>query len=100
MDQASHHFNSQDLFVSTKGKDTWSGRLAEPNAGGTDGPLASVAKARDVVRKRKASGELSGPVTVWLRGGEYALAAPIVFTPDDSGPITYAAYPGEQPVLS
>ena len=88
------------LYVATAGNDAWSGRLPEPNAAGTDGPLATIAAARDRVRELKAQ----GPVTVQVRGGTYYLAEPIVFTPEDSGteshPITYEAYPGERPVLS
>lgn len=30
-----------DFYVSTAGKDTWSGTLAQPNAGGTDGPFGN-----------------------------------------------------------
>ena len=30
-----------DLYVATNGNDSWSGKLAEPNDGGTDGPFAS-----------------------------------------------------------
>lgn len=92
-------WGKDDLYVSPQGNDQWSGMLAVPNAEGTDGPLATIAGARDVVRRRKEAGELAGPVTVWLRGGRYPLAAPLVFGPEDSGPITYAAYPGEEPVL-
>ena len=74
------------LYVSTVGNDTWSGRLGEPNADGTDGPLASVQKARDIIRETKAAtGGLTKPVTVMLRGGVYPQAEPIVFTPADSG---------------
>lgn len=87
------------LYVSTQGSDAWSGALAAPNAAGTDGPLATIARARDIVRERKLSGGLSGPVTVAILGGVYHLAEPLVFAPDDSGPITYTAYDGETPVL-
>jgi len=31
-----------DFFVSPKGSDRWSGTLPEPNAAGTDGPLARL----------------------------------------------------------
>ncbi len=93
-------FQPDDLFVSPLGDDKWSGRLPDPNAEGTDGPLASLARARDLLRQRKQQGRWRGPATVWIRGGRYELAAPLVFTPDDSAPVTYAAYPGEQPVLS
>jgi hypothetical protein len=37
--------------VSPEGNDAWSGRLAQPNADRTDGPLASLAAARDASRK-------------------------------------------------
>ena len=49
----------------------------------TDGPLATVQKARDVVREAKAGG-LARPVTVMLRGGVYPQTEPIVFTAADS----------------
>ncbi|HUT94474.1 MAG TPA: right-handed parallel beta-helix repeat-containing protein, partial [Thermoguttaceae bacterium] len=93
------------LYVSTVGNDTWSGRLGEPNADGTDGPLASVQKARDIIRETKTPrGGLAKPVTVMLRGGVYPQTEPIVFTAADSGtkecPVTYQAYPGEKPVIS
>jgi hypothetical protein len=38
-----------DFYVATRGRDTWSGRLAVPNAGRTDGPFASVARAQQAV---------------------------------------------------
>lgn len=87
------------LFVSTDGNDQWSGTLAEPNADRTDGPFATIGAARDVLRERKLTGRLAQGATVQLRGGRYALSEPILFGPEDSGPITYTAYPGEQPIL-
>jgi len=93
------------LYVSTMGNDTWSGRLGEPNADGTDGPLATVQRARDLIRETKAArGGLTRPVTVLFRDGVYRQTEPIIFTAADSGtkecPITYRAYPGEEPVIS
>ena len=94
------------FYVSPAGDDSWSGRLAEPNAARTDGPFATLARARDAIRqlKRRAGGRLTAPVTVLLRGGLYRLAEPLVLGPEDSGtaacPITYAAYRGERPILS
>ena len=44
---------SADFYVSTKGNDAWSGRLSGPNREGTDGPFATLAKARDAVRSLK-----------------------------------------------
>ena len=38
------------FFVSTDGNDSWSGRLVAPNAAKTDGPFATIARARDAIR--------------------------------------------------
>ena len=93
-----------DYFVAPDGSDAWSGRLARPNAAGTDGPFATLERARDAVRAERAACQVACPHTVLIRGGTYRLAGPIVFTPPDSGadgaPVAYAAYPGETPVLS
>ena len=88
-----------DLYISPQGSDGWSGRLPEPDATGEDGPLASIGKARDVIRQRKTKGELPGPITVWIRGGTYSISEPLVFGPHDSAPVTYAAFPGEHPIV-
>ena len=96
---SSQPFASHDFYISTLGNDRWSGRLAEPNAAGTDGPFATMTKARDAVRGLKLGGGLSSPLTVWLRGGHYAISEPIEFTPEDSAPVVYAAYPGETPII-
>ncbi len=91
------------LFVATDGNDGWSGRFPMPNRARTDGPFATLARARDEIRKRKAAGGLAGGATVYLRGGTYFLAEPFVLGPEDSGkeaPLIYAAYPGEKPILS
>ncbi|OGV66397.1 MAG: hypothetical protein A3K19_02290 [Lentisphaerae bacterium RIFOXYB12_FULL_65_16] len=95
--------NAVIFYVSPAGKDSWSGTLGAPNAARTDGPLATLAGARDAVRALKAKGPLTQPVVVWLRGGKYYVTDPVVFGPQDSGtepcPITYAAFPRETPEL-
>ena len=92
------------FFVATDGNDAWSGNMTTPNAEKTDGPFATVARAKDAIREIKAEAPLSEPVTVMVRGGTYFLDDTIVFGQEDSGtkdcPITYMAYPGEKPVLS
>lgn len=101
---ASEDQTKADLYVSPAGNDNWSGRLPEPNADRTDGPLATLAAARDTVRKLKADSPQPKPILVLLRGGTYGIGEPVVFTAADSGseqaPITYAAWPGEKPVIS
>ncbi|MFW5692912.1 MAG: right-handed parallel beta-helix repeat-containing protein, partial [Thermoguttaceae bacterium] len=93
-----------DLYVSPAGNDAWSGTLAEPNAEKTDGPLATVHRARDLVRDIKSRADRAAPVVVALRGGTYYLPKTLAFTPADSGtaevPIVYRAFPGERPILS
>jgi hypothetical protein len=102
-------FSPHDLFIALQGNDAWSGRLAEPNAAGTDGPLASLAEARARVRQMKSGhgrqgmpvqpGGFPGALTVWIRDGVYPLTEPLLFGPEDSAPVTYAAYPGETPIF-
>ncbi len=47
----------------------------------------------------KRSGQLQGSVVVWIRGGRHARVEPLTFGPDDSAPVTYAAYPGEEAII-
>jgi hypothetical protein len=94
-----------DLYVSPAGNDQWSGRLAEPNAEKTDGPLATVGAAQQAVRRLKGKQpNRNRPIVVMIRGGTYRLDRPIGFGPEDSGtrqaPIVYRAYGGERPILS
>lgn len=92
------------FYVATNGRDSWSGKLAEPNARRTDGPFQTLQRAQKAVRALKARASLDKPVTVYMRQGRYDLSKPLVFMPADSGtpqdPITYAAYPGETPLMS
>ena len=93
-------------FVSPQGDDGYSGELAEPNADRSDGPFATLTRARDAVRERKAQAEdeLQGPVTVMVRGGKYFLDQTLVLTENDGGtrdfPVTWCAYPHEESILS
>jgi len=89
------------FYVAPNGNDDWSGKLAEPNAEGDDGPFATLERARDEIRKLKQAGLLpEGGVTVWLRGGSYPLADTFELTAEDSGTpealIIYRAYPDEE----
>jgi len=92
------------FYVATDGNNKWSGRLAEPGAQSADGPLGSLAGARDAIRHARAAGKISGPVTVRVRGGRYFLDKPLVLEPVDSGTaaaeVVIEAYPKERPVLS
>lgn len=112
------------FYVASNGSDQWSGKLATPNASATDGPFATLIRARDAIRDLAVGAPtdapdpyglfepvrppkrvgLKQPVQVLVRGGTYCLERTLVLGRKDSGsqecPITYAAYPGEKPVLS
>ena len=91
-----------DFFVSTTGKDIWSGKLTEPNAEKTDGPFATIKRAKEAVRLIK--NDCYRNIYVLIRGGEYKLEETQTFTPSDSHydafKIVYMAYPDEIPVFS
>ena len=76
---------AHDLYVATDGNDAWSGKLAAPNPAGTDGPCASLARARNAVRAPKSVEVPRAPLTVIIRGGKYFLHEALTFTNDDSG---------------
>ena len=88
MDHAPH-----DLFVAPGGDDA--------AAGTREAPLASLQRARDLLRDRPAADRAAhGPVAVWVRGGDYLLPAGLRLTAEDSGtsdaPVTWRACPGER----
>ena len=96
---------AKKFYVAVNGNDAWSGRRAVPNRGKTDGPFATLEKARDAVRKLKERGHVpSGGITVWVRGGNYKVAGTFKLEAEDSGseksPIVYRAFKGEKPVFS
>jgi len=40
-------------FVATNGNDRWSGRFAQPTTDGSDGPFATLERARDSLRESR-----------------------------------------------
>ncbi|MET7452135.1 RICIN domain-containing protein [Streptomyces sp. NPDC005574] len=80
-------------YVAPGGNDT--------NAGTITAPFKTLQHARDVVRT--VNKNMTGDINVYLRGGSYPVNSTIDFTSADSGTnghrVTYAAYPGEKPVL-
>src|SRR4051794_35987067 len=89
-----------DFFVSPRGKDTWSGKLADPDKG--DGPFATVDRPREAIRALLKTSDRPRPVRVVLRAGAYYLDSPLELGPEDSGspdaPVVYAAAAGERVV--
>lgn len=79
-------------YVSPDGNDA--------NDGSAKSPFGTIGKARDKVREIIAAGAYpDGGITVYLRGGDYALGETLYFDEGDSGtenaPVKYMSYPGE-----
>jgi len=91
-----------EWHVAPAGDDAWSGALAEPNADRSDGPFATLERARDAIRERRKAG-LAEPVTVFVHGGDYPLAQTFTLSKEDSGtaeaPVIWRAFGAERPCL-
>lgn len=84
-----------EFFVAIDGSDTNPGTAAQP--------LATIAKAQEVVRMQVAKGG-DASVIVRIKGGTYPLDEPLVFGPESGGTervsVTYAGMPGQRVILS
>ncbi len=95
---------SQNLYVATNGNDAWSGTQPSTNETRSDGPFATLERARkEIHHLRKYKRIPPAGITVLVRGGHYRVTGSFSLTAADSGtakaPITYRAYPGETPVF-
>ena len=93
------------FFVSPGGRDQWSGRKADPDITKTDGPFATLERARDAVRAIKREGGLPlGGAEIEVCGGRYAFTEMLALTAEDSGtaeaPVVYHARAGEAVFVS
>jgi parallel beta-helix repeat protein len=83
-------------YISRNGDDTWSGRLPRPNPNLTDGPFASLERAREAVRQSLAAGEHPG---VRIRQGVYRFERTLELDSIDSGsgafPVVWSCYQNE-----
>jgi hypothetical protein len=96
--------NKADFYVSPMGNDAWSGTLPAPNLENTDGPFATISKAKTAVRELKQ--EIYQPkktaldkrfrgsphaygrgrdILVLIRDGVYSLDSAIEFSSQDGG---------------
>lgn len=78
-----------NYYVSPNGNDE--------NKGSLESPFRSIEKAQSKAR------EVNGEVTIFLRGGEYRLVKPLVFTPQDGNDrkkLTLRSYAGERVIVS
>jgi hypothetical protein len=85
-----------DFFVAPTGDDA--------NPGSRDKPFATLQRARDAARTLRAQGPVHEPVRIQVADGTYALTAPLVLEPQDSGteksPLIIEAAAGARPVFS
>jgi hypothetical protein len=87
--------NAVKFYLAPSGSDS--------NSGTREKPFQSLEKAKEAVRVqiKEAPGK---PVLVYIQGGVYPLAAPVVFTRDDSGtiesPVLYKAADGQKPIFT
>jgi len=80
---------SGTFFVAPNGKDSWSGRIPQPNVDRTDGPFATLAAACNAARQMGKK----RPRKVIIQTGQYFLNKPLVLTDKDDG-LTIEAAPG------
>lgn len=75
---------------------------SDKNPGTKAKPFQTIAHARDSVAK--INGKMTGDIVVYLGGGTYEIADPIVFDANDSGTnghrIIYKAAAGQTPIVS
>lgn len=86
---------AKDFYISAGGSDNHPGTKEQP--------FATFAQARDQVRQWNQS-NATEDITIWISRGEYFLSETLVFGLDNSAKsgqtITYAALPGEKPIVS
>ncbi len=86
-----------DFYVSTTGNDASDG--TSPMTA-----FATLERAKQAVRSAKENNQNITSIKVLIKGGDYQLNQPLVFTPEDSGtetmPITYQAMPRETVQIS
>lgn len=89
-----------DFYVAVDGNDGWSGTAPAPNADGTDGPFATLERARDAARRCPRDNERPEPITVFIRGGTYYRDHVFELGREDSGtpavPVMFRAFKNEE----
>lgn len=87
------------FYISPAGNDNWSGTIRTPDKRGTDGPFATLGRAKEAVRALMATGKPAGGVDVVIRGGQYPMTETFTLTSGDSGtktaPVVWRSAPGE-----
>jgi hypothetical protein len=94
------------IHVAIDGDDDWSGALKSPAQDGSDGPFATLERARDEIRILRQGGRLSrhSGTEVVVHEGTYRLDSAFVLTEVDSGtethPVVYRSADGAKVVIA
>ncbi len=93
------------FYIAPTGDDSWSGTLPSSNRNLTDGPFATLDRARTAIRElKRREGLPPGGVKVQIREGTYSLQRSFTLSTEDSGtkdaPILWEAYAGEDVFLT
>ena len=87
------------FYVSPTGSDGWTGTLPRPNADMSDGPFATLERARDAIRSCRMAGAVNGnKAEVVIRGGTYHLSHTFLLDGRDGAfaeALTFRPYSGE-----
>ena len=93
-----------NIYLAPNGSDTFSGRTPQVKPDSKDGPVKTLTRARDIIRKLRQKGDTVGQFKVIVADGFYHLDRPLKLTPIDSGttdlPVIYTAKKGSHPVFS
>lgn len=86
------------VYVSNLGNDHWGGDYPEPLPDNTNGPVATLERAKELLREKRKDFSTTGGM-ILIRGGNYYLKSTLVLEELDSGsednPVTWQAYKGE-----
>ncbi|HZK81460.1 MAG TPA: right-handed parallel beta-helix repeat-containing protein, partial [Humisphaera sp.] len=89
-----------EFYVSPDGNDHWSGAHPAPLADHSDGPFATLERARDAIRDLNRKARTDHGVVVYLRGGIHLRTQSFHLEAQDGGsiarPLVYRSYPSEQ----
>jgi len=81
------------FFVSPNGSDNWSGRLSEPNHEKTDGPFATLERAKQDVNEIQKS-QSQEQIVIEIRKGSYPFLASLIL--ENQNNLIWRAYNDEQ----
>lgn len=87
-----------NLYVAPFGQRSWNGLSPDVIADGKDGPLPSIPQALEQARRLREQNLVCGHITIYVRGGRYALLQPIAIGPEHDD-VTIRAYGDEIPIL-